>query len=37
MAHAIYRVEHFEIVGPYTLALRFARLIRQRCPHIEVQ
>jgi hypothetical protein len=23
MVHAIYRVEHFEIVGPYTLALRF--------------
>lgn len=23
MSHAIYRVEHFEIVGPYTLALRF--------------
>lgn len=24
MTHAIHRVEHFEIVGPYTLALRFA-------------
>lgn len=23
MSHAIPRVEHFEIVGPYTLALRF--------------
>jgi len=23
MSHAIYRVEHFEIVGPYRLALRF--------------
>src|SRR5947199_177234 len=23
MGHAIHRVEHFEIVGPYTLALRF--------------
>jgi len=23
MNHGIYRVEHFEIVGPYTLALRF--------------
>ena len=23
-AHAIHRVEHFDIVGPYTLALRFA-------------
>jgi hypothetical protein len=23
MSHAIYRVEHFDIVGPYTLALRF--------------
>lgn len=23
MSHAIYRVEHFEIVAPYTLALRF--------------
>ena len=23
MTHAIYRVEHFDIVGPYTLALRF--------------
>ena len=23
MAHAIHRVEHFDIVGPYTLALRF--------------
>ena len=23
MSHAIHRVEHFEIVGPYTLALRF--------------
>ena len=24
MGHAIHRVEHFEIVGPYTLKLRFA-------------
>ena len=24
MSHVIHRVEHFEIVGPYTLALRFA-------------
>ena len=23
MGHAIHRVEHFEIIGPYTLALRF--------------
>jgi hypothetical protein len=23
MTHAIYRVEHVEVVGPYTLALRF--------------
>ena len=23
MSHAIHRVEHFEIVGPYTLTLRF--------------
>ena len=23
VAHAIHRVEHFDIVGPYTLALRF--------------
>jgi hypothetical protein len=23
MSHAFYRVEHFDIVGPYTLALRF--------------
>jgi len=23
MGHAIHRVEHFEIVGPYTLTLRF--------------
>ena len=23
MSHAIHRVEYFEIVGPYTLALRF--------------
>jgi hypothetical protein len=23
MSHGIHRVEHFEIVGPYTLALRF--------------
>ena len=30
MDHAIYRVEHFEIVGPYTLALRFADGSQQR-------
>ena len=23
MSHDIYRVEHFEVVGPYTLAVRF--------------
>jgi hypothetical protein len=23
MGHAIHRVEHFEIVGPYTLTVRF--------------
>ena len=23
MGHAIHRIEHFEIVGPYTLAPRF--------------
>ena len=30
MSHAIHRVEHFEIVGPYTLALRFADGSEQR-------
>lgn len=30
MSHAIYRVEHFEIVGPYTLALRFNDGTEQR-------
>ena len=30
MGHAIYRVEHFEIVGPYTLALRFNDGTEQR-------
>ena len=30
MSHAIYRVEHFDIVGPYTLALRFADGSSQR-------
>jgi hypothetical protein len=30
MSHAIHRVEHFEIVGPYTLALRFEDGTRQR-------
>ncbi len=30
MSHAIHRVEHFEIVGPYTLALRFENGTRQR-------
>ena len=30
MRHAIYRVEHFEIVGPYTLALRFNDGTEQR-------
>ena len=28
--HAIHHVEHFEIVGPYTLALRFRDGTRQR-------
>ena len=30
MSHAIHRVEHFDIVGPYTLALRFADGSEQR-------
>jgi len=30
MGHAIHRVEHFEIVGPYTLTLRFADGSQQR-------
>ncbi len=30
MSHAIHRVEHFEIVGPYTLALRFEDSSQQR-------
>lgn len=30
MGHAIYRVEHFEIVAPYTLALRFNDGTEQR-------
>ena len=30
MSHAIHRVEGFEIVGPYTLALRFADRSEQR-------
>lgn len=30
MSHAIHRVEHFEIVGPYTVALRFEDGTRQR-------
>jgi len=30
MSHAIYRVEHLEIVGPYTLDLRFDDGSRQR-------
>ena len=30
MSHAIYRVEHFDIVGPYTLALQFNDGSRQR-------
>ena len=30
MSHRIYRVEHFEIVGPYTLALRFDDDTEQR-------
>jgi len=30
MSHAIHRVEHFEIVGPYTLALRFDDGTEQR-------
>src|SRR5436190_22278459 len=30
MSHAIHRVEHFEIVGPYTLALRFTDGSAQR-------
>ena len=30
MSHAIHRVEHFEIVGPYTLALRFDDGTNQR-------
>ena len=30
MSHAIHRVEHFEIVGPYTLALRFSDGSEQR-------
>jgi len=30
MSHAIHRVEEFEIVGPYTLALRFEDNTQQR-------
>jgi hypothetical protein len=30
MSHAIHRVEHFEIIGPYTLALRFEDGSQQR-------
>ena len=30
MSHAIHRVEYFEIVGPYTLALRFEDGSEQR-------
>ncbi len=30
MSHAIHRVEHFEIVGPYTLTLRFDDGSQQR-------
>lgn len=30
MSHAIHRVEHLEIVGPYTLALRFEDGSEQR-------
>ncbi len=30
MGHAIHRVEHFEIIGPYTLALRFDDGTHQR-------
>ena len=30
MGHAIDRVEHFEIAGPYTLTLRFADGSQQR-------
>ena len=30
MGHAIHRIEHFEIVGPYTLSLRFDDGTRQR-------
>ena len=30
MSHPIHRVEHVEIVGPYTLALRFADATEQR-------
>ncbi len=30
MGHAIYRVDHFEIVGPYTLRLRFNDGTEQR-------
>ena len=30
MGHAIHRVEHFDIIGPYTLTLRFADGSRQR-------
>ena len=30
MTHSIYRVEHFDIVGPYTLTLRFDDGTNQR-------
>ena len=30
MSHAIYHVEHFDIVGPYTLTLRFDDGTQQR-------
>lgn len=36
MSHAIHRVEHFDIVGPYTLALRFDDGSQQRIDFLPV-
>src|SRR3990170_4084258 len=36
MSHPIHRVEHFDIVGPYTLALQFADGSRQRIDFLPV-
>lgn len=36
MTHAIHRVEHFEIVAPYTLALLFEHGTEQRIDFLPV-